>query len=72
MFSLISKFGKLNGYLSSKEIFIRFTVHVLCKLMSFYAYPSFPFGSDGEMSHQPYKILIIDYLFTFIEYDCKV
>ena len=42
-------FRKLNGHLFGKELFIRFTASVFCKLPSIYVFSYFPFGFEGRM-----------------------
>ena len=39
----------MNGHLSGKELFIRFTASAFCKLLSIYVFSCFPFGFEGRM-----------------------
>ena len=39
----------MNDHLFGKELFIRFTVHVLRERLSICVCPSFPFGFEGGM-----------------------
>ena len=39
----------LNGHLSGKELFIRFTASAFCKLLSIYVFSCFPFGFEGRV-----------------------
>ena len=41
--------GKLNEYLSGKELFIWFTVRVVRKLLSMYIFSYFPFDFEGRV-----------------------
>ena len=38
-----------NDHLFGKELFIRFTAIVFCKLLSVYVFSYFPFGFEGRM-----------------------
>ena len=39
----------MNGHLTGKELFIRFTASAFCKLLSIYVFSCFPFGFEGRM-----------------------
>ena len=41
--------GKQNNHLSGKELFIRFTVRVVCKHLPICVCSFFPFGFAGKM-----------------------
>ena len=42
-------FRLLNGHLFGKELFIRFTASVFCKLPSIYVFSYFPIGFEGRI-----------------------
>ena len=43
------KVAELNGHLTGKELFIRFTAHAFRKLLSIYVFSYFPFGFEGRI-----------------------
>ena len=49
LMNYLVNFRYLNGHMSGKELFIRFTASAFCKLLSIYVFSCFPFGFKGRM-----------------------
>ena len=47
--SSLVNFSWLNGHLSEKKLFIRFTARAFRKLVLIYVSSNFPFGSEGRI-----------------------